>query len=471
MLITAAVARARGSVRFRVTVLAAGAFAATLLIASLALLRALEGSLVDDLRDADRATLESQAAMVRAEGLPHDQLIAPTPDGEAFTLPYPGTQRVVAYSPGVEDLAEPGIYTDVMASDEAMVVPARSAQLLGISGSADRFTVTTLPIGGVVLATASPLDDVRDTLATTRQLLWVVGPVLVALVAALAWLLAGRALRPVHAVTSRVASITSRSLDERLPEPRSSDEIAELARTMNGMLGRLEAATTSSRRLVSDASHELRTPVAVMRAELDVAQRSTEPDWPATAVVLQDELGRLQDLVDDLLLLARADEQSAVDRRVVSLTDVVRDVTARPRRVAVTVGIDPPALADHAVLGDERALRRAVDHLVGNASRHATERVLASVSTGGGEVCISVDDDGPGIPSERRADVLRRFVRLDEGRARDAGGAGLGLAVADDVARAHGGRIEIADAPLGGARVRLVLPQSRGAVEAAANRA
>ena len=146
-------------------------------------------------------------------------------------------------------------------------------------------------------------------------------------------------------------------------------------------------------------------------------------------------------------------------------------MTARPRRVAVTVGIDPPALADNAVLGDERALRRAVDHLVGNASRHATERVLASVSTGGGEVRISVDDDGPGIPSERRADVLRRFVRLDEARARDAGGAGLGLAVADDVARAHGGRIEIADAPLGGARVRLVLPQSRGAVEAAANRA
>ncbi len=457
MLITDALARARGSVRFRITVLAAGAFAATLLVASLALLRALEGSLVDDLREADRATLEAQAAIVRAEGLPQDELIAPTPTGEAFTLPYPGTQRVVAYSPGVEDLAEPGIYADVIAGDGAMV-PARSAQLLGISGSADRFTVTTLPIGGVVLATASPLDDVRDTLATTRQLLWVVGPVLVALVAALAWVLAGRALRPVHAVTSRVASITSRSLDERLPEPRSSDEIAELARTMNGMLGRLEAATRSSRRLVSDASHELRTPVAVMRAELDVAQRSKEPDWPATAVVLQDELGRLQDLVDDLLLLARADEQSAVDRRVVSLTDVVRDVTARPRRVPVTVGIDAPGVADNEVLGDERALRRAVDHLVGNASRHATEHVVASVSTADGEVRISVDDDGPGIPSDRRADVLRRFVRLDEARARDAGGAGLGLAVADDVARAHGGRIEITDAPLGGARVRLVLP-------------
>ena len=190
-------------------------------------------------------------------------------------------------------------------------MPDEGARLLGIEGDADQFTVSTLPVGGVVLATASPLDAVRDTLASTRQLLWVIGPVLVALVAGLAWILAGRALRPVQAVTSRVAEITSHSLHERVPEPASSDEIAELARTMNGMLGRLESATTSSRQLVSDASHELRTPITVMRAELEVARRTADPDWQASASVLALELDRLQGLVDDLLLLARADEQRA----------------------------------------------------------------------------------------------------------------------------------------------------------------
>jgi signal transduction histidine kinase len=441
-----------------VTVLAAGAFAVTLMVASFALLRALEGALVDDLRAEDLATLEAQAARVRAEGLPADVLERTNvAAGEAYALPYPGTQRVVIYAPSIEDLAAEGTFVEEVTRQGG--VPSASAALLGIEGDPEGFSVSTLAVGGGVLATASPLNDVRDTLDTTRQLLWVIGPVLVGLVAALAWVLAGRALRPVHAVTSRVAAITSRSLHDRVPEPSSTDEIAELARTMNGMLGRLEAATMTSRRLVSDASHELRTPVAVMRAELEVARRLPEPDWPATADVIQHELSRLQDLVDDLLLLARADEQaSAPERTAVSVTDVVHDVTARPRRATVRVDLAQVPADGSRVLGDERALRRAVDHLVANASRHATGQVVASVAVSSGEVRVSVDDDGPGIPVERRADVLRRFVRLDEARARDAGGAGLGLAVADDVARAHGGRVEIADAPLGGARVSLILP-------------
>ena len=150
------------------------------------------------------------------------------------------------------------------------------AGVLGIRGDMADYTVSTIDAGEFTLATASPLDSVRDTIATTKRLLWVAGPALVALVAGLAWLLAGRALRPVHAVTSRVAAIGSRSLHERVPVPASGDEIAELAATMNGMLARLETASTTNRRLVSDASHELRTPVAVMRAELEVARRAAE---------------------------------------------------------------------------------------------------------------------------------------------------------------------------------------------------
>jgi signal transduction histidine kinase len=327
---------------------------------------------------------------------------------------------------------------------------------LGIRGDLADYTVSTVDAGGFTLATASPLDSVRDTIATTKRLLWFAAPALVALVAGLAWLLAGRALRPVHAVTSRVAAIGSRSLHERVPVPASGDEIAELATTMNGMLARLETASTTNRRLVSDASHELRTPVAVMRAELEVARRSPTVDWRDTSDVLLAELDRLQGLVDDLLLLARGDER-ALATTSFSIADVARDVGARARRVPVDVtvgaGVDP-------VVGDRAAVARAVDHLVANAARHAATAVRAEVAADGGDVVIVVDDDGPGIPAARRADVVRRFVRLDEARARDGGGAGLGLAVTSDVATAHGGRLEIGDAPLGGARVTLVLPRA-----------
>jgi signal transduction histidine kinase len=334
-------------------------------------------------------------------------------------------------------------------------VPVANPGVLGIQGSIEDYSVSSLRVGDMVLATAASLDEVRDTIATTRTLFWVIGPALIALVAGLAWVLASRALRPVHAVTSRVAEIGSHSLHERVPVPSSSDEIAELATTMNDMLGRLEAATASSRRLVSDASHELRTPVTVMRTELEVAGRDPNTDWKETSNVLLGELERLQGMVDDLLLLARGDER-AFARTPVDVADLVHEAAARRRRVPVTVEIGDGAVVTQ---GDPDALRRALDHLVANAARHAAARVAIEAATGDGEVVVHVDDDGPGIPEADRERVVHRFVRTDDGRARDNGGAGLGLAVTSDVAAAHGGRLLIGDSPLGGARLTLRLPR------------
>jgi signal transduction histidine kinase len=225
---------------------------------------------------------------------------------------------------------------------------------------------------------------------------------------------------------------------------------------MNDMLGRLEAANTSSRRLVSDASHELRTPVAVMRTELEVASRDANTDWHETSSVLLNEVNRLQGLSDDLLLLARGDER-VYSRDDVDVTDLVHQVAARRRRVPVSLQLSGEVVV---VTGDVDALRRALDHLVAIAARHAASRVSIAIELTDGELRVHVDDEGRGIPVADRETAVRRFVRSDEGRARDNGGARLGLAVTSDVAAAHGGRLEIADSPLGGARVSVALPRS-----------
>lgn len=452
--------RARSSVRVRVTLLAAAAFALTFFAAAALLLRSLEGGLVDDIKDADAEALERQAGIVISMGVPADAQYALL-DGMPTMRWTDGTEMITAVMP--TGAAADDFDAAIMAGggSESTALPLPPQEVLSIIAMGTDSVATTRPVGGAVLATSSSLDEVRDTINTTTRLLWLAGPALVTLVAGLAWLLAGRALRPVRLLTSRVGEIESHSLHERVPEPRSSDEIAVLARTMNDMLGRLDAANESSKRLVSDASHELRTPIAVMRTELEVATRTEatyhcENDWSETSSVLIDELDRLQFLVDDLLLLARGDER-AFAMSDIDVVDLVHDVAARRRRPDVAVSVDTDRSGDAVTIsGDRAAIERALDHLVANAARSASSRVEVSIEQHP-SLAMHVDDDGPGIPADQRDSVVQRFVRLDEARGRDAGGAGLGLAVASDVATAHGGRLEITDSPLGGARVTIHL--------------
>jgi signal transduction histidine kinase len=476
--LTSWLARARSSVRLRVTLLAAGAFAITFFAAAALLLRNLENGLVDDIRQADESTLAVQAMRVTSLGLPPGAHFVEASGGVPTMQWTDGDEIFISFMPAgatADDFDAAITATGGSATLAARPPPEAVASILGIR---ENIVASTRPVGGATLATLSSLDDVRDTLNTTTRLLWLFGPALVALVAGLAWVLAGRALRPVRLLTSRVSEIESHSLHERVPEPASSDEIAVLARTMNEMLGRLDTANESSKRLVSDASHELRTPIAVMRTELEVAARADgvshgSNDWAETTCVLFGELDRLQFLVDDLLLLARGDER-AFAQDDVDVVDLAHTVAARRRRPDVDVSVDTdPAREGEPVganvltgepitiAGDRAALERALDHLVANATRSASSRVAVSIERDGDRIAIHVDDDGPGIALDQRDVVVRRFVRLDEGRSRDAGGAGLGLAVASDVAAAHGGRLDITDSPLGGARVTIVLSPAR----------
>ncbi|WP_244253288.1 ATP-binding protein [Micromonospora antibiotica] len=395
--------------------------------------------------------------------------------------------------------------------------------------------------------------DIRHATQAARTVLLVAFPLLVGLLAVVAWRVVGATLRPVEALRSGAAEITGRDAADRLPVPASQDEIHRLAVTLNDMLDRLEAARARQRSFLADAAHELRSPLTNMRTELEVAQRlGDRTDWPVVATDLLADTERLGRLVDDLLLLARLDEQPtpgaghAREAGPVELGGLLAEVAARwpgpppvpateppdgddpstppgagassvpsdvvSRCVPAGVGVPPvpsgggdpsappgvgvppvpsgggsasvlsgggsatvpPGVGDPSgppvvlvaaasgpawTVGVPDELRRVLGNLVDNAVRHARTRVVLAVesTTDGAYHLVTVTDDGPGIPVADRDRVFRRFTRLDEGRARDAGGAGLGLAIVRELVRRGGGTVDLTDAKPG-LTVRLHLP-------------
>ena len=303
---------------------------------------------------------------------------------------------------------------------------------------------------------AESTADADRVLRWAGVLLGVGSPLLLAAIGVATWTFVGRSLRPVEAIRATVEGITARGLDGRVPVPAGGDEVSRLAETMNEMLARLEAAQAGQRRFVADASHELRSPVATLRAAADVWAGSGGTLAEFTSLV-SSESGRLETLVADLLALARADEgRLLLAPQEVDLDEVVEVETTRLRSVsgrtveAVTVPVR--------VLGDPLALARALRNLTDNAVRHATSRVELELSQEGDVAVLRVGDDGPGIPEGDRARVFERFVRLDESRRRGSGGTGLGLAIVAETAAAHGGSVRVRERRGGGSVVEVRLP-------------
>ena len=341
-----------------------------------------------------------------------------------------------------------------------------SVALVGADGvmasPLERITRTVdTPAGRLTVTAAAPVDQVARSVDALRERLWIGLPALIALVAVVAWVLVGRALRPVDAMCAEVDEITGSTMHRRVPEPATGDEIGRLARTMNAMLARLDATATRQRRFVSDASHELRSPVAAIRTSLEVARRTPErADWPAVADTALAEEARLEALLDDMLLLAAQDENGSdpIHPKPVNLTALATAEARRPRRVPVDVIHWPADGEPLEVAALEGQLAHAVSNLVDNAARYATSVVQITLSSFDDTVRIVVDDDGPGIPSADRERIFERFTRLDDSRARPQGGSGLGLAVVRAIVSRHRGQIRIEDSPLGGARVVVELP-------------
>lgn len=325
--------------------------------------------------------------------------------------------------------------------------------------------ITAVPANGSTVLVARPIADLRESVQKVRTILLIAFPVLVVGLAVVMWRVVGATLRPVEALRAGAAEITvTGRRPARLPEPAAHDEIHRLAVTLNDMLGRLEAARERQRAFVADAAHELRSPLANMRTELEVAQRLQErdpaaTDWSELSQDLLTDAQRLARLVDDLLLLARVDDSLLPERATepVELGGLIAAVAQRyPSQVCVIA--DGPFWTE----GAPEELRRVVANLLDNAVRHAQSRVTVAVAREGAHHLVSVTDDGPGIPEADRHRVFDRFTRLDDARNRDAGGAGLGLSIVRDLVRRHGGTVRLRDAPGGtGLRAEVRLPTGR----------
>ncbi|MFL0359822.1 sensor histidine kinase [Curtobacterium flaccumfaciens] len=442
------------SVRARTTLGAGVVVLAALVIGAVAFVVVLRLVLLDGVRTSAEAGLEQVSSRVEADGAAavtgyEDVLVQVIDDGGA----------VLAQGEDADGAALP-------TADESRWTHDGERWLL-VADDVD------LPGGGQATLVYGATLDQADTAVRTAVVLLAVGvPVLVLLLVAVTWAVTGRSLRPVERMRTEVETIRAARPDARVDVPDTGDEVARLASTMNAMLDRLERSAESQRRFVSDASHELRSPIASIRQHAEVAVAHPERTEVADlADVVRSEAVRLQDLVTGLLELSRLDEGGIRTRRPVDLDDLALDAVARARARstagdapardgdAPAVRVDGSAISAARVLGDERVLAGVVRNLVDNAVRHASTRVAVSLTEHDGSAVLTVDDDGTGVPDDERERVFERFVRLDEARSRDAGGAGLGLAIVRDAVRAHGGDTTVVTSPLGGARfvVRIAL--------------
>jgi signal transduction histidine kinase len=349
-----------------------------------------------------------------------------------------------------------------LVAGRTVVVPGSRAALTG------QLTVAGAMVrtgdGGLLVIAAVPTADVEASRRLMGRLLFVFFPLFVLLLALVAWRVISSTLRPVEELRRGAERIGSGPVGvDRLPVPPTEDEIGALARTLNGMLDRIASAQQRQRDFVADAAHELRSPLASMRTQLEVAERLGEGgDLPADLLA---EVRRLGSLVDDLLILARSGaEAGPLDLGEVDLLGLAEEVASRIVDPRVPVRVEPPDPGAGRVLARAAypELVRAVTNLVDNAVRHAWTEVVVTVAAAGPDAELTVRDDGDGIPEADRERVFQRFTRLDDARDRDRGGSGLGLAIARDLVRRCGGEMTLGDAAPG---LRAVIRVPRASAE------
>ncbi|GFE22015.1 two-component sensor histidine kinase [Streptomyces nigrescens] len=453
-----------GSVRARAAAGATVVVALALIAAGTAVLLVLQGNLQDQAGLQAQVAARSVAEQI-ATGKPYDQL--DLPDGEDHPVVVAAEngrvlavgedvravdgKRVAKTSQGAGSVAPSGDDEDGEDEDEQGLKSGEvDDDVVYRDGTADvdgtvadyRFAVVEAKdIRGeqATVRAGSALAPERDAVGSVRDAMLVGLPLLLVVVAGVTWLVTRRALRPVEGIRGEMAAITaSTDLSRRVPVPSSKDEIGRLARTTNETLAALESSVERQRRFVADASHELRSPIASLRTQLEVGV--AHPELLDVPGAVEDTV-RLQRLAADLLLLARLDAGERPAGARVDLAAMVREESSQ--RVADRIPVRPGELASAEVAGSRGQLGRVLGNLLDNAQRHAVSSVRVAVVREGEWAVLRVEDDGPGVPESERERIFERFVRLDDARARDDGGAGLGLAIARDVAVRHGGSLAV----------------------------
>ena len=437
------------SVRARTTALAGLVVAVTLTAGSVGLLTTLQHSLTSNRDALSRARAKDYVTAVDAGTLPR-QL---TDVGEDFIAQVVTADGTVLASSDDSIEAEPiSPITGATSSPSLRIV----RDVPEDDDETEDFRIWVLAAdtsaGRVVVFVGAELDAVDDAVESLREALLVAVPAMLLLLVVATRVLVGRALRPVEDIRAEVAAIGESALDRRVPVPAVSDEVARLAETMNAMLDRLEAASARQKDFVADASHELQSPLAALRVQLEVALAHPEAaDWPTVARDLLADSDRMERLVRDLLFLAQEDAGSYAPRwDPVDLDVIVLDEVTRLRHRA-SVSFDTSRVSAAPLEGNADELSRLVRNLLDNAATYATSHVAVSVSVDETHARLTICDDGPGIPPEQRSRVFDRFSRVEGARARGSGdtptGTGLGLSIARVIAERHRGSIAIEEPP------------------------
>jgi len=348
-------------------------------------------------------------------------------------------------------------YESAVAAPPLPIGTPRAAALKGQwNGEQAMIATVEIDIDGVThtVVVAQDIQDVVLLEGAVGTLLILSVPIVTSLLGVLVWLVVGRALSPVERIRSEVEAIESKDLTQRVSQSESNDEISRLAQTMNRMLERLDSAGREQRRFISDASHELRSPIASLSQNAQVAiTHPSSTDLGTLAELVETESARLAKLVEAMLDLARIDEKE-LQLEELDLDDILLEEAKRQRLIG-DIDIDTSGVEAVRIRGDRVLLSRAIRNLADNARRHANSKMAFSCFSFEKDAVIRVDDDGAGIAENDRIRVFERFMRLDEARSREAGGAGLGLAIVAASAAAHRGTAMASDSSFGGARIEL----------------
>ena len=457
-------------IRLRLTAGFAAAMAVIIVVFGAILYAAMADVLLDEIDTG----LRFRAATVAAE-LPGPPRLGPAAPGliehrEAFAQVLGPDGIVLGTSQG---LAGPLMDAARVRAIRSQVLSYQN--LPGVEAGARLFTLPVIRDGRRYLViVGSSLSDRADALRMIERFFLLGGPVALAIACSVGWILAGTSLRPVDRMRRQAAAISAAGAGQRLSVPPADDEVGRLARTLNGMLGRIDDAARAERQFLDNASHELRTPLTALKAELDLARSRprTAADLAAVVDSASEETDRLVRMADDLLVLARAGQGRLVvqpeETPVRELLDASAAMFAR-RAAAAAITIEVTAPEATAWL-DRVRIRQAVDNLIDNALRYAQTTITMQAVADNGTVTIAVSDDGPGLPPGSRqheadtgafAAFERSASNEADGRPDESGGAGLGLAIVRMITEGHGGQVSAANRPAGGLTVQLILPDGR----------